>query len=531
MPEDANISPEQLIELLLVVLGVAALVKRIRVPYTVALVVAGLVLGLVPQLSGIVLTPELILVVFLPVLLFEGAYNLPAHRLRRNLAPIVLLAVPGVLLGAGVTGALIHWILGLPWEVALLFGALVAATDPVAVLSLFRQVGAPHRLSTIVEGESLFNDGTAFVLFQILLAGILEGTFSPREGLLDFGISVAGGLALGSAIGYGGSLLLRAVDDYLLEITATFAAAYGAFLLAERFHVSGVIAVVMAGLFFGNYGSFVGMSPRTNYALSATWEFAGFLANSLIFLLIGLALDPETLTGVWGSVAIAFAASLAGRALVVYTLSPLLRGSLQVPLAYRHVLLWGGLRGALSLALVLSLPLRLPNGDPFPHRALLQGMTFGVVGASLLLQGLSMGPLLRALGLVAEDTRRDEYEAAEARLVAVEAATGSLARQHHHGEVTELEFQRLSAAYERQKQRLLEAIQRLEPREGEPSARRGISAARVAAIAERTALEEMYEEGDISERTYVALDKEIDERMNTAENQGDDPSDPARPGA
>ncbi len=344
MPEDPNISPEVLIELLLAVLVVAVVVKRIRVPYTVALVVAGLVLGLLPQLSGIVLTPDLILIVFLPVLLFEGAYNLPAHRLRRNLAPVVLLAVPGVLLGAGATAALVHWSLDLSWQVALLFGALVSATDPVAVLALFRQLGAPQRLSTIVEGESLFNDGTAFVLFTILLAAITEGSFSLAEGLLAFTVEVAGALALGSAIGFGGSLLLRAVDDYLLEITATFVAAYGAFLLAERFHFSQVIAVVMAGLFFGNYGSATAMSERTNYAVSVTWEFAGFVANSLIFLLIGLALEPERLGDIWWVVLIAFGASLAGRALSVYSLSPLVRGSLRIPVPYRHVLLWGGLR-------------------------------------------------------------------------------------------------------------------------------------------------------------------------------------------
>jgi CPA1 family monovalent cation:H+ antiporter len=400
MPEGTNISAESLVELLLVVLVVAVIVKRVRVPYTVALVLAGLVLGLLPHLSGVVLTPELILLVFLPILLFEGSYNLEAHRLRRNLAPVVLLAVPGVLLGAGATAALVHWALGLQWQVALLFGALVSATDPIAVLALFRELGAPRRLATIVEGESLFNDGTAFVLFTILLAAITEGGFSLADGLEAFAREVAGALVLGSAIGFGGSLLLRVVDDYLLEITATFVAAYAAFLLAERFHFSQVIAVVMAGLFFGNYGSATAMSERTNYAVSVTWEFAGFLANSLIFLLIGLAIEPGTLNDTWWVVLIAFGASLAGRALSVYTLSPLLRGDMSLPLPFRHVLLWGGLRGALSLALVLSLPLTLADGSPFPNRSLLQAMTFGVVGASLLLQGLTMGPFLRRLGLV-----------------------------------------------------------------------------------------------------------------------------------
>ncbi len=399
MPEDANLNLPILLELLLAVLVIAVVANRLRLPYTVALVLAGLVLGLVPQLSGVQLTPDLILTIFLPVLLFEGAYNLPAHRLRRNLAPIALLAVPGVILGTAVTGALVHWLLFLDWPVALLFGAIISATDPVSVLALFRQFGAPHRLATIVEGESLFNDGTAFVLFTILLVGVTEGRLDLAGGLADFAIEILGALALGSAVGYGGSLLLRTVDDYLLEITATFVAAYGTFLLAERFHFSPVIAVVIAGLFFGNYGTATAMSERTNAAVSLTWEFAGFLANSLIFLLIGLALEIEALASAWWVVLVAFAASMAGRVLSVYTLSPLLHGGIAIPIGFRHVMVWGGLRGALSLALVLSLPLETGEGEPFPERGLLLAMTFGVVGTSLLLQGLTMGPLLRRLGL------------------------------------------------------------------------------------------------------------------------------------
>jgi CPA1 family monovalent cation:H+ antiporter len=402
MAQGSNLNLLTLLELLLAVLVIAMVTKRVRAPYTVALVAAGLALGLLPQLSGIVLTPELILTSFLPVLLFEGAYNLPSHRLRGNLAPITLLAVPGVLLGAVATGALVHWLLGLPWPVAILFGAIVSATDPVSVLALFRQLGAPHRLSTIIEGESLFNDGTAFVLFTILLAAITEGGLEVAGGAATFATEVLGALALGSAAGYLGSLLLRTVDDYLLEITATFIAAYGTFLLAQRLHFSPVIAVVMAGLFFGNYGVATAMSDRTNAAVSLTWEFAGFLANSLIFLLIGLALDPGILLDAWWVVLVAFGASLAGRALSVYTLSPLLRGRFHVPVRFRHVMVWGGLRGALSLALVLSLPLTLQGGEPFPQRELLQAMTFGVVGVSILLQGLTMGPLLGRLGLLQE---------------------------------------------------------------------------------------------------------------------------------
>ena len=524
MPGETNLSLVTIIELLLVVLAVAVLVKHVRVPYTVALVLAGLVIGVLPQLSGIVLTPDLILTIFLPVLLFEGAYNLPAHRLRRNLAPVALLAVPGVLLSTGATAALVHWGLGLNWQVALLFGTLISATDPVAVLALFRQLGAPHRLAAIVEGESLFNDGTAFVLFQIVLGSILSGTFSLADGVERFVVSVTGALAIGGAIGFGGSLLLRTIDDYLLEITATFVAAYGAFVLAERFHFSGVIAVVTAGLWFGSYGAVTAMTPRTNHALSATWEFAGFVANSLIFLLIGLALELEALGGIWWFVLVAFAATLVGRALSVYALSPLLRGRLRVPRPYRHVMVWGGLRGALSLALVLSLPFTLPDGSPFPERALLLGMTFGVVGASLLLQGLTMGPLLRRLGLVAEREEVDEYESLRGRLSASEAGLQDLASQRDRGELSEVQFERLSEAYSRQQERLAQQLAELQAAPDGRSGQRERSAARRAALAERAAVQGLYQRGAISDETLRTLDEEIDTRLELVEDDLDEPA-------
>ncbi|MDP9375101.1 MAG: Na+/H+ antiporter [Chloroflexota bacterium] len=517
MPEETNLSLVTLIELLLVVLAVAVLVKRVRIPYTVALVLAGLVVGLLPQLSGVNLTPELILTIFLPVLLFEGAYNLPAHRLRRNLAPVALLAVPGVLLSTGATAALVHWALGLDWRVAFLFGTLISATDPVSVLALFRQLGAPHRLATIVEGESLFNDGMAFVLFQIVLASIVSGAFSPVEGLRDFVVSLAGALAIGSVIGFGGSLILRAIDDYLLEVTATFVAAYGAFLLAERFHFSGVIAVVMAGLFVGNYGSVTAMSPRTNYAVASTWEFAGFAANSLIFLLIGLALETETLLGNWWVVLVAFVATLLGRAASVYALSPLLRGSLRVPRPYRHVMVWGGLRGALSLALVLSLPFSVANGAPFPERSLLLAMTFGVVGTSLLLQGLTMAPLLRRLGLATEH-EVDEYESLQGRLSAAEAAMHSLAGEHDRGELGEVQYERLRAAYIREQERLRRRLAELRAPADERDRQRERAATRRAALAERAAVQELYRRGAISEETLQSLDEEIEDRLASVED-------------
>lgn len=296
MPDALHTAVETFLVLLLIVFVVAVLVQRIRLPYTVALVAVGF-LGLRPGFLHAYLTPDLILLVFLPVLLFEGAYNVPAGRLWQNVLPITLLAVPGVLIGTAVTGTIVHAALGLSWGVALLFGALISSTDPIAVVSLFRELGAPRRLALLVEGESLLNDGAAITLFQIILVVVLTGELSIAGGVARFIVTVAGALVVGGAVGYGGSRLLRAIDNAQIQITATVVAAYGAYLLAETLTFSGAIAVVATALFFGNYGSASGLSPRSVHALSATWEFLGFVANSLIFLLIGIALDPLTIAG------------------------------------------------------------------------------------------------------------------------------------------------------------------------------------------------------------------------------------------
>jgi CPA1 family monovalent cation:H+ antiporter len=458
-----------LLELLLVIFVVAAVVQRIRLPYTVALVIVGLGLGLVPGLQTIHLTPDLILTVFLPALLFEGAYNVPARRLWQNMIPVFVLAAPGVLLGTVVTAAVVHYVLGLPWIVSLLFGALISSTDPIAVVSMFNALGVPRRLSLIVEGESLFNDGAAIAIFQILLAVAMTGHFSFGAGVLRFVVMVLGALAVGGIIGYGGSRLMHTVDNAQIQITATVVAAYWSYLLADYLTFSGPIATVVTALFFGNYGFRTGVSPRSVHALSSTWAFIGFVANSLVFLLIGLEIDLRAFAGVWEYIAVAFLASLVGRAVVVYGVMPWLRGKQKIPKEYRPVLLWGGLRGAVSLALVLSVPLKLPGGTPFPDRQLLQLIAFGVVGVSLLLQGLTMGPLVHKLGLVSEPGSTNRVESLRGRLQATEGALLALTRQHERGEVSGLEYDRIYSSYERQHNRIARQLEQLgeEPADNE----------------------------------------------------------------
>ena len=279
-----------LIEFLLVLLIAASVIaiftSRLKVPYTVFLVFGGVLIDLFhfPIISKLgtsvenLLSPEIIFMVFLPGLLFEAGLNIHIRHLRASVIPILLLAVGGILIAAFATAHLVHWAIGIPLQAALVFGVLIAATDPISVLMLFKEMGAPKRLSVIVEGESLFNDGTAVVLFQILLAGIAGDSLSIGEGVGRFMLVALGGAALGVILGYVISKLTEQIDEPQIEIMLTTVLAYGSFLLAEHLHVSGVIATVGAGLMVGNFGAKTGMSSRTRVALWSFFSLSSYLA-------------------------------------------------------------------------------------------------------------------------------------------------------------------------------------------------------------------------------------------------------------
>ena len=419
------------VTLLLIISAVGVVVRYWRLPYPIALVLTGLAVGTLSRgalpilrdlpLEEVRLTPEVILLLLLPALLFEATLHIEVVALRRTLLPVTLLAVPGVLVNAAIVGALIHWGVGLTWPLALLFGAVVAATDPIAVLAIFKKLHAPPGLELLVEGESLFNDGTGVVLARILQGVVLAGSFSFVDGTLNFFLVVGGGLVIGTLTGLLTSRITARIDDHLIEITLTTILTYGTFLLAETLHVSGVIAVVTAGLFLGNIGATQGMSPTTRLALLTFWEYVAFLINSLIFLLIGLQVNLATLADNLRPIVIAIGAVLLARAVVVYGLGlfvlPLPR---TLPLHWLHTLFWSGLRGAVSLAVVLALPFN------FPERALLLDLTFGVVLFTLLVQGLTIEPLLRRLGIVGNDTQQQAYVLRRAQLLMLRAGRREL---------------------------------------------------------------------------------------------------------
>lgn len=386
--------------LVLVASLVAGLARKLHLPYTVGLVLTGIILAASQLAPPTPLTKQLIFSVFLPPLVFEAAFNIPWRNLRRDLVVILLLATVGVLLSAGLTAAGMRFIAGWQWTTALLFGVLIAATDPVSMIATFKEVAVPERLRVLVEAESLFNDGTAAVAFGIALAAVQGGAITGAGIAVSFALTVLGGIFCGLLVAGAVLLLAGHTDDHLLEVTLTTVAAYGSFLLAEHFHLSGVLASLSAGLIIGNIGSLGAFSDKGREAVETVWEFIAFLVNSIIFLLIGLRLTHEDFRAVWFPALVAVIVVMLGRALAVYPCCALFaRSSRRVAWGHQHVLVWGGLRGALALALALGLPPDLPQRQEITTAA------FAVVAFSVVVQGITMKPLLRKVGALSPEKR------------------------------------------------------------------------------------------------------------------------------
>ena len=378
---------------------VAIVTQRLRVPYTAALLLVGVALGALHTVELPHLTRELLFAVFLPGLLFEAAFHLELDELRENAIAIATLAVPGVAVAIALTAALLVAGAslgggGVTWATALLFGAVIAATDPVAVTALFRDVAAPRRLHVLVESESLLNDGTSIVFLTLLLAYLAGDAPSAMALVTSFVRIAGGGAAVGIAVGWGISRLRVRLDDAAIEITLTTIAAYGAFVLAEQLHVSGVIATVSAGVVCGHTGRHRATTAGTRVAVDSFWAWLAFALNSAVFLLLGAELPGTLLLREWKVVLLGALAALVARAIVVGLLGLLLRPTVErMPRAWRIVMVWGGLRGALSLVLALSLSPAV--GD----RPLIVALTGGTVMLSLVGQGTTMAWVLRRLGV------------------------------------------------------------------------------------------------------------------------------------
>ncbi|MGB2928574.1 MAG: sodium:proton antiporter [Desulfobacterales bacterium] len=391
------------IGLLLLACVVAIVSKMVtHLPYTIFLTLVGLVIGVLgigPKIEETGFGHELIFFVFLPPLLFQGAFHMNLNSLLKQFWPIVCFAVPGVIVSTLMVGGVVGWLGGVSsMMVAILFGALISPTDPVSVLALFKEVGAPDDLKTLVEGEALFNDATGVVLFTILLKAVLSGQgFGFGQAIYEFVKVSVGGLVLGAVLGWIVFKIMRHLEDHLLENTLCLVLAYGSFWLAEVIHFSGVIATVMAGLMIGNYGRRLSMSEKTTRTVETFFESIDFLINSLLFILIGLELREVPANIMWMTVFVAIAAMLIGRAAVSYSFYWLLNqvGKKRPPI-WKHILFWGGLRGSIPIALLLQLP---DKGVLETWRPVLLVAGFGCVFFSLVVQGITMEPLMRRLGI------------------------------------------------------------------------------------------------------------------------------------
>ncbi len=398
--------------LLVVAAVVQAGSKRLNVPFTVALVVVGAAMaamadtiGFLAPIAALEVTPEAVFFVFLPTLIFQSAFHLDARALRENLAPTLILAVPGLLISTALIGGIMHtaapWVgMHLNWGEALLLGSILSATDPVAVISLFSQLGAPKRLTVLVEGESLFNDATAIVISRIILSVMAVGAFTSDTlilGAFQFFLVFFGGLMVGWALAIIAGMIIGTVeDDAFIEITITTILAYLSFYVAEHsLHLSGVMAVVAAGVLMGGWGK-AKVSPAISGFMERFWDYLASVANALLFLLVGLTVTVGALVDALPILFWVILAMLFSRALVIYTIVPIvgrLPGSDPIDRGYQTVMYWGGLRGGIALAIALSLPETVENKELFITIAI------GAVLFTLLVQGLTIERVVKHFGL------------------------------------------------------------------------------------------------------------------------------------
>ncbi|MBA3631720.1 MAG: sodium:proton antiporter [Acidobacteria bacterium] len=382
------------LELILLIGAIVAIIaRRFKVPYTVGLVVAGIVLAFVPLGIEIPFSKGFIFNVLLPPLIFEAALYIHWRKLKKDLLPVVTFATIGVLLSAGVTAAFMHYLIGWDWQMAILFGVLIAATDPVSVIATFKEAKVEGRLRLLVESESLFNDSTAAVAFVVALSFATGESLSFGSAALLMVKSVIGGIVSGLIVGGFALLIAGRTEDHLVELSLTTIAAFGSFWLAEHFHLSGVLATMTAGLMVGNTQALGFITEKGEQAIESFWEYAAFVVNSVVFIILGINEAYQNFANVIVPIAVAIIAVIVGRAIAIYPISALFsRSRWKIDSAHQHIMFWGGLRGALALALALGIP------ETVPYRGEILTVTFGVVAFSVFAQGLTMTPLLGWLG-------------------------------------------------------------------------------------------------------------------------------------
>ncbi|NEU74694.1 sodium:proton antiporter [Hassallia byssoidea VB512170] len=431
-----------LIILLLIATGVALLSRRLRIPYVTGLVLAGLpITELLSRRIG--LDPSLVLNLFLPILIFEAGINTDVSRLRSTFKPIALLAGPGAVLSSAIIAVLLKFGLGLTWIPALFVGVILANTDTVSMIAVFKEIPVPSRLSTIVEGETLFNDAAALVSFNLILQVYSTGSLTLLEGIQQLLFIALGGCLVGLVLGYLSIPVFARLDDPLSSLLLTVAVALGTFQVGQSLGVSGAVAVVIAGLIFGNFGISGNTSASSRITLLSFWEYASFTVNTFIFLLIGVEINLITLWRTLPAILLAVLAYQVGRVLTVY---PLLAGirwiDRPIPLRWQHLLFFGNIKGSLSMALALSLPTTLPG------REVLIALVFGSVLVSLVGQGLSLPWVVKRLKLSKFSEVQQQVEELQAHLITGKAAQDELDSLLKSGVLPKAVYEEMRSAYQ-----------------------------------------------------------------------------------
>ncbi|AKE62504.1 Na+/H+ antiporter [Microcystis aeruginosa NIES-3806] len=431
-----------LILLLLIATAVALITQRLRISYVAGLVLAGLpITDLLSRRIG--LDPFLVLNLFLPILIFEAAINTDISRLRSTFKPIALLAGPGSVFSAAIIAVLVKFGLGLDWIPALLVGVILANTDTVSMIAVFKEIRVPSRLSTIVEGETLFNDAAALVTFNLLLVIYATGTISTTQVIKEVLIVALGGGLVGAVLGYLCLPIYVRLRDPLSSLLLTVALALGAFQLGQFLGVSGAVAVVIAGLVFGNLGLPRSASASDRITLISFWEYAGFIVNTFIFLLIGIEINPLTLWQTLPSIVLVILAYQLGRILSVYSLLWVLRRiDRPIPLRWQHILILGNIKGSLSMALAVAIPLTLTG------RELIIELVFGAVLFSLVIQGLALPWLIKKLDISQVSAVTREIGQLQLQLIASKAAQDELANLLKSGVLPKAVYEELWASYQ-----------------------------------------------------------------------------------
>ncbi len=509
----------QLLLLLLAGVGLLLLSQPLRIPYPILLVAGGLLLGFLPGVPNLTLPPDVVLIGVLPPLLYSAAFNTGLRELKENLRPISVLAIGLVTTTMLVVAAVAHYAIGLSWPAAFVLGAVVSPTDPLAATTIGRRFGVPRRSLAIIEGESLVNDGSALVLFKFGVAAAVAGTFSITHAALDFVWTVAGGIGVGLVIGHAIRLVRRRLDNPPLEIMIAFLTGYFTYLPASAVGASGVLAVVTAGVYMGWHTPEL-TTVETRLQGAGFWAILSFVLNALLFGLVGLQLRPilDGLAGYSAGELIGYGA-LASLAVILTRLAWLLfltnlphvrltAPGPRPPWQRLAFVGWSGMRGAITIAAALAIPLTTKSGAPFENRGLIVFLAFCVVFATLVLQGLSLPFVIRMLGL--EDDGLDEKENAKARIHAADAAIGRLEELVEEGAVREDTATRLRAQYEFRKNRFRARFDSEDDGAIEERSLQYQRVRRELLDAERSSLVALRNEGRISEGVMQRVQRDLD---------------------